>query len=177
VSINGLVCYICMNHSIHSAGTFKEPLLSSDGKTCLGVIAEDDTKWTADRVILATGAWSPSLIDLEGQCTSKCWIIGHLQLTPEEAAPLKGIPVVYHDEIVRSFPFHSIYLIHRPLRVSSLNHIWTLASSRYATSSPGIHDIGRLLRLALMLVHKKSRCHDPMQYTLQIPCLLKARHT
>jgi glycine/D-amino acid oxidase-like deaminating enzyme len=25
----------------------------------------------ADRVVLATGAWSPSLVDLKGQCVSK----------------------------------------------------------------------------------------------------------
>jgi hypothetical protein len=45
------------------------------------------------------------LIDLKGQCESKCWIIGHLQLTPEECEMYKGIPVVYDDELV-SMPCH-----------------------------------------------------------------------
>jgi hypothetical protein len=45
------------------------------------------------------------LIDLKGQCESKCWIIGHLQLTPEECEMYNGIPVVYDDELV-SMPCH-----------------------------------------------------------------------
>jgi sarcosine oxidase/L-pipecolate oxidase len=45
--------------------------LSEDGKTCVGVLAADGTRWPADRVVLATGAWSPTLVDLEGQCVSK----------------------------------------------------------------------------------------------------------
>lgn len=36
----------------------------------------------------------------------QCWVIGHLQLTPEEAERYRGIPVVYHDEIVRSLLLH-----------------------------------------------------------------------
>jgi len=54
-----------------TAGTFKEPLLSVDSGRCIGVVAEDGTEWAADLVVMATGAWSPTLIDLEGQCVSK----------------------------------------------------------------------------------------------------------
>jgi len=54
-----------------TAGTFAAPLLSEDGTQCIGVLAEDGTEWGADIVIMATGAWSPALIDLEGQCVSK----------------------------------------------------------------------------------------------------------
>jgi len=46
-------------------------MLSQDGMRCIGVEAEDGTEWKADVVVLATGAWSPTLIDLEGQCISK----------------------------------------------------------------------------------------------------------
>jgi sarcosine oxidase/sarcosine oxidase/L-pipecolate oxidase len=54
-----------------TAGTFKIPLLTEDETRCRGVETEDGTQWTADLVIMATGAWSPALIDLEGQCVSK----------------------------------------------------------------------------------------------------------
>ncbi|KII88422.1 hypothetical protein PLICRDRAFT_110680 [Plicaturopsis crispa FD-325 SS-3] len=81
------------------SGTFKAPLLSDDGTTCIGVIAEDGTKWLADRVVLATGAWSPTLVDLKDQCVSKCWVYAHIQLTPEEAEALKNIPVIYHHQL------------------------------------------------------------------------------
>jgi hypothetical protein len=54
-----------------SAGTFSRPLFAEDGVTCNGVETTDGTKYYADKVVLATGAWSPTLIDLEDQCVSK----------------------------------------------------------------------------------------------------------
>ncbi|WVQ85370.1 hypothetical protein IAT38_007535 [Cryptococcus sp. DSM 104549] len=80
------------------SGTFASLILSEDGKTCKGVQTVDGTEWEADLVVLATGAWSPVLVDLEGQCTSKCWVYAHIQLTPEEAEAMKGIPTVYNDK-------------------------------------------------------------------------------
>lgn len=53
------------------SGTFTRPLLSVDGKTCVSVEAADETTYYADQVVLATGAWRPSLVDLEGQRVSK----------------------------------------------------------------------------------------------------------
>lgn len=52
-----------------TSGTFRE-LLLREGR-CVGVRAVDGTEWAADVVVLAAGAWSPCLVDLEGQCTSK----------------------------------------------------------------------------------------------------------
>ncbi|KAJ4181629.1 hypothetical protein NW755_010898 [Fusarium falciforme] len=80
------------------AGTFKQPLLAADGSTCIGVEAVDGTQYHADKVILAAGAWTPALVDLEGQCVSKAWVLAHIQLTPEEAARYKNIPVVYDGD-------------------------------------------------------------------------------
>ncbi len=54
-----------------SSGTFHSLLLSEDGKTCVGVRTVDGTEWPADLVVFAAGAWSPTLLDLEGQCVSK----------------------------------------------------------------------------------------------------------
>lgn len=55
-----------------SAGAFKRPLFSGEDETaCIGVETEDGTKYFADKVVLAAGAWSPTLVDLEDQCCSK----------------------------------------------------------------------------------------------------------
>ncbi len=56
---------------------------------------------TGDRT--ADGHQHHSLIDLQAQCESKCWIIGHLKLTEEECEFYKGIPVVYDDELVSRY--------------------------------------------------------------------------
>ncbi|KAF4464509.1 FAD dependent oxidoreductase [Fusarium albosuccineum] len=80
------------------AGTFKKPLFAADGLTCNGVETVDGTQYHADKVILAAGAWTPTLIDLEDQCVSKAWVLAHIQLTPEEAEKYKNVPVVYDGE-------------------------------------------------------------------------------
>ncbi|KIR43257.1 sarcosine oxidase [Cryptococcus deuterogattii 99/473] len=84
--------------SFGASGAFDSLILMEDGKTIKGVRAKDGSEYEADLVVLAAGAWSPALIDLEGQCISKCWVYAHLQLTPEEAATLKGIPTVYNSK-------------------------------------------------------------------------------
>lgn len=80
------------------AGTFVRPILDGT-ETCIGVETVDGTRYYADKVVLATGAWSPVLVDLEGQCCSKAWVYAHLQLTPTEAARYKDTPVVYNGDI------------------------------------------------------------------------------
>ncbi|KAF2791578.1 fructosyl amino acid oxidase [Melanomma pulvis-pyrius CBS 109.77] len=82
-----------------SAGTFKNPILDPHGSTCIGVETADGTKYYADKVVLAAGAWSPALVDLEDQCCSKAWVYAMIQLTPEEAAPYLDTPVVYNGDI------------------------------------------------------------------------------
>ncbi|KAI0126136.1 fructosyl peptide oxidase [Xylariales sp. AK1849] len=81
------------------AGSFKQPLFEHDGVTCIGLETIDGTKYYGDKVVLAAGAWSPTLVDLEDQCCSKAWVYAHIQLTKAEAAEYKGVPVVYNGDI------------------------------------------------------------------------------
>lgn len=83
----------------HSSGTFQSLILSNDGKTCLGATTKDGTRYIADRVVLASGAWTPSLVDLEDQCCSKAWVYAHMQLTSEEIKEYAGCPVVYNEDL------------------------------------------------------------------------------
>lgn len=97
------------------AGSFKQPLLAEG--ICIGVETLDGTRYYADKVVLAAGAWSPALVDLHDQCVSKvgrpenyplvvassnnhqAWVYAHMQLTPEEAAAYKDTPVVYNGDV------------------------------------------------------------------------------
>ncbi|KAI1099332.1 fructosyl amino acid oxidase [Jackrogersella minutella] len=81
------------------AGAFKKPMFADDGVTCIGAETVDGTKYYADKVVLATGAWSPTLVDLDDQCCSKAWVYAMIQLSPEEAAGYKDSPVVYNGDI------------------------------------------------------------------------------
>lgn len=62
-----------------------------------GVVMEDGTTVTADQVIVAAGAWSNKLVDLEGRQTS----IGHevvwFKVTPEEEARWKGMSITTNE--------------------------------------------------------------------------------
>lgn len=102
-------------------------MFAADGTTCTGVEAVDGTKYYGDKVVLAAGAWSSTLVDLDDQCVSKvsdkrmarfpvfsfflsltysatntnrvqAWVYAHIQLTPEEVSEYKDIPVVYDGE-------------------------------------------------------------------------------
>jgi sarcosine oxidase/L-pipecolate oxidase len=54
----------------------------------------------ADHYNLSTGAASPQLLpELSQQLWSKCWTLGHIQLTDKEAAEWKGVPVIDNYEL------------------------------------------------------------------------------
>ncbi|KAJ4476758.1 FAD dependent oxidoreductase [Lentinula aciculospora] len=114
--------------SFGDSGTFESLVLSDDRKTCLGAVTKDGTRYLADRVVLASGAWTPSLVDLEDQCCSKAWVYAHIQLTPEEVKEYAGCPVVYNQDlgfffepdengiikVCDEFPGFTRYKMHQP---------------------------------------------------------------
>ncbi|THU81975.1 FAD dependent oxidoreductase [Dendrothele bispora CBS 962.96] len=118
--------------SFGDSGTFQSLILSDDGKICLGVLTKDGTRHLADRIVLASGAWSPSLVDLEDQCCSKCWVFAHMRLSPDEAKYFAGCPVVYNEDIgffmepneagiikvCDEFPGFTRYKMHQPFGAS-----------------------------------------------------------
>ncbi|VDC05363.1 unnamed protein product [Peniophora sp. CBMAI 1063] len=118
--------------SFGDSGAFDSLILSDDGQSCLGAVAKDGTRYLADRVVLATGAWSPVLVDLEEQCCSKAWVYAHLQLTPEEVKEYAGCPVVYNEDlgfffepneygvikVCDEFPGFTRYKMHQPYGAS-----------------------------------------------------------
>ncbi|KAM5349462.1 hypothetical protein ACJ41O_005967 [Fusarium nematophilum] len=54
----------------------------------------------ADHYILSTGAASPQVLpELSQQLWSKCWTLGHIELTDEEIAEWKGVPVIDNFEL------------------------------------------------------------------------------
>jgi sarcosine oxidase/L-pipecolate oxidase len=71
-AINAIGLYLRdqgVKFGFYGAGTFKAPLLAEG--VCIGVETVDGTRYYADKVVLAAGAWSPTLVDLQDQCVSK----------------------------------------------------------------------------------------------------------
>ena len=82
----------------HGPSATMHSLLLNDKGEAKGIVAQDGTELLADCIVLCTGAWTDSLIDTESQLEARCWTLAHLQLTPDECAQFKGIPVVLNLE-------------------------------------------------------------------------------
>ena len=72
--------------------------------TCTGALVATGEIQSADHVILAAGAAAGSLLDMGGQLVAKGHVVGHIQLTPQEATEYKDNPIVDHFEGGMMFP-------------------------------------------------------------------------
>lgn len=63
------------------------------GKKVTGVKVRRGGEILADKVIVATGAWTSRLVDMENSAHSTAQPVGLIQLTPEEAKTIENIPV------------------------------------------------------------------------------------
>ena len=61
------------------------------------VKCKDGSEYIADYAVLCAGAWAQEFIDVD--CTARCWTVGHIQLTPDEAMSFKNMPVIDHSHL------------------------------------------------------------------------------
>ncbi|ETN41442.1 uncharacterized protein HMPREF1541_03378 [Cyphellophora europaea CBS 101466] len=61
---------------------------------CMGVRLESGEELRADLTILAAGAWTPSLIDLQGRCVATAQVLTYTAITDEEQKSLQDNPTV-----------------------------------------------------------------------------------
>ncbi|KAJ6007718.1 FAD dependent oxidoreductase [Penicillium herquei] len=85
-------------------GYARKLILDDNSQECKGVICADGTRHDADLVIIATGAWTPSLIDLQGQLTAKGHGVAHIQLTLAETKHYAAMPIMDNLELGYFFP-------------------------------------------------------------------------
>lgn len=74
--------------------------LAWDGDRCVGAYTTTGKLHAADTVVVALGASVARILpDLAPQITAKAFAVAHVQLTPEEAQKLRGIPVTYARDL------------------------------------------------------------------------------
>lgn len=61
---------------------------------CTGVSCTNGTTFDADLIIFATGAWTPSLINLQNRALATGQVLGYIKITEEEQRYLENTPVV-----------------------------------------------------------------------------------
>jgi sarcosine oxidase / L-pipecolate oxidase len=67
---------------------------SRGGTQCVGARSRGGQNYFSDKMILAMGADVANVIPQIGKLmTGRCWGVTHIQLTPQEASKLRGIPV------------------------------------------------------------------------------------
>lgn len=68
--------------------------LFHDGHRVTGILTKANTVLNADYVVLASGAWTPLIMDMQDVSVSDSQPVGFLQLTPEEAKEMEDLPVM-----------------------------------------------------------------------------------
>ncbi|KAK4172185.1 FAD dependent oxidoreductase [Triangularia setosa] len=68
--------------------------LEHNETTVIGARLGDGRVFTADLVMVAAGAWTGSLVDLEGQAVATGQVLGYLDITEEEQEILGKMPVI-----------------------------------------------------------------------------------
>ena len=78
-----------------------EPARHGDGgrTRCAGAMLEDGSRIDADLVVLAAGAWTPTLVDLKGRALATGQTLAYLNLTKEEERALASRPTIFNMSI------------------------------------------------------------------------------
>ncbi|KAJ5681133.1 fructosyl amino acid oxidase [Penicillium majusculum] len=64
---------------------------------CTGVELDGGSHVFANLFILAAGAWTPSVVDLEGRATATCQLLSYLPLNEEEQKSLDSLPIYFNN--------------------------------------------------------------------------------
>lgn len=67
---------------------------ASDHATITGAVLASGASLAADLVIVAAGAWTPSLVDLRGRAVATGQVLAYMAITGEEQAALGGMTVL-----------------------------------------------------------------------------------
>lgn len=71
-----------------------------DVTTCTGAVTTSGRAYRAARTVLTLGASVAGVLpEIAAQVTAKAWAVAHVQLTPAEAARLRGLPVTYARDL------------------------------------------------------------------------------
>ncbi|OBZ91469.1 L-pipecolate oxidase [Choanephora cucurbitarum] len=88
----------CVNNNVHfvlgqTTGCFQQLVTNPNNpRSVTGIVTQDGKTHHADRVIMATGPWTSSLIDMHQLVIATGQIVVHLKLTEEEQEHLKHLP-------------------------------------------------------------------------------------
>lgn len=83
-------------------------LYNEDQTAVIGCTTSAGEQLLAEKIVISAGASSVNIMDFEDQLLAKCWTVGHIKLTEEEAASFRDMPVI--DCMEKGFFFEPDYL-------------------------------------------------------------------
>lgn len=88
-------------------GTVKSLIRNGNGSQSsevTGLLMEDGSVFNAGKIVMCVGAYTESLIDMEGQVTAVAYSTAHIALTPLELKKYQNMPVILVEGLGYSFP-------------------------------------------------------------------------
>ncbi|KAK8065945.1 FAD dependent oxidoreductase-domain-containing protein [Apiospora hydei] len=76
------------------SGTVDKLEIDAGQRKVVGAKLKNGQSMRAELVVVAAGAWTPSLVDLRGQAVATGQVLGYMDITPEEQARLGQAPVL-----------------------------------------------------------------------------------
>ncbi|KAI1258069.1 hypothetical protein MGN70_001115 [Eutypa lata] len=91
---------IALGVTIHLGAAVKTLIFSGAENVCTGAVTTSGARYEASVTVLTLGASLGSVLpEIKRQVIAKASPVAHMQLTPEEAARLRGIPVTYARDL------------------------------------------------------------------------------
>ncbi|KAE9963627.1 hypothetical protein BLS_009116 [Venturia inaequalis] len=75
-----------------ATGKVARLLLSEDKTVVGGMVLDDGSSILADLTVLATGAWTPTLLDMRDRVAASAEVFAYINLNSEESMRLQGMP-------------------------------------------------------------------------------------
>ncbi|KAJ5601813.1 hypothetical protein N7510_011347 [Penicillium lagena] len=79
---------------VFKTGDVQRVLYDSTSNATTGVALSDGSIISADLVILATGAWTPKLVDLRGRAVATGQAIAYMRISDQEQRALENLPTI-----------------------------------------------------------------------------------
>ena len=79
---------------VHGDAGYVKRLIYDENGTCKGVITADETNHKADKIVVASGANTATLVEASKEVVAQCSVICVIKLESHEVEKYRDIPII-----------------------------------------------------------------------------------